>query len=354
MSDTLLVGSRKGLLVYRRAADGWSLAGHHFAGVQVSMLLADGPRWYAALRNGHFGPKLHVSEDGGASWSERAAPAFPAELDGKPVVDQVWSLAAAPDGTLWAGCIPAGLFRSADGGRSWSLVESLWNRPERAKWFGGGFDDAGIHSILLDPRDPDRIVLGISCGGVWRSHDGGKNWETRCGGMWAAYMPPDAKEDPDIQDPHRLVQCREAPDIFWCQHHNGQFVSRDGLERWNEIWPAPPLSNFGFAVAAHPRDPGTAWFVPAEVDERRIPHEGDFYVLRTRDGGQGFDKLKAGLPPAPAFHLVYRHGLAVDGTGDGLAMASTTGSLWTSDDGGDNWQRVSAELPPVYCLAFST
>ncbi|QDQ27409.1 exo-alpha-sialidase [Chitinimonas arctica] len=353
MQDTILVGSRKGLLVYRRQADGWSLASQHFTGIVVTAVLSSGGRWYAALRNGHFGPKLHVSDDGGENWQELAAPAFPAGLDGEPVLDQVWTLAAGQDGVLWAGGIPAGLFRSGDSGQTWTLLENFWNRPERAQWFGGGFDHPGIHSILTDPRDGRRITLGVSCGGVWQSEDGGENWENHSNGLWAAYMPPEQKENPNVQDPHRLARCQSVPEVFWCQHHNGQFRSVDDLESWQEIWPAPPLSNFGFAVAAHPHDPLTAWFVPAEGDERRAPLAGDFHVLRTRDGGQHFDKLNIGLPLPPAFHLVYRHALEVDASGRQLAMASTTGSLWLSGDGGDNWSRLSAELPPIYCVAFA-
>ncbi|MET3619685.1 photosystem II stability/assembly factor-like uncharacterized protein [Burkholderia ambifaria] len=47
-----------------------------------------------------------------------------------------------------------------------------------------------------------------------------------------------------------------------------------------------------------------------------------------------------------------RHGLTVDDSGTRLAMASTTGGLWTSDDGGEHWQQVSAHFPPVYCVSF--
>ena len=353
MQDTLLIGSRKGLLVYRRGTDGWQLLGQHFLGTAVSAVLATGGRWYAALQDGHFGPKLHASDDGGANWTELEMPAFAAGMEGAPVLELIWTLVAGQDGTLWAGGIPAGLFRSTDAGRSWCLVESLWQRPERAKWFGGGYDHPGIHSILVDPRDPDWLVVGISCGGVLRSRDAGRSWENACTGLWAAYMPPESKEDPDIQDTHRLAQCQAVPQAIWCQHHNGQFVTQDDLGKWVEIWPAEPLSNFGFAVAAHPLDPLTAWFVPAAADDRRIPLEGDFYVLRTRDGGRHYDKLNLGLPAAPAFHLVYRHGLAVDDQGLRLAMASTTGSLWLSEDAGENWLRLSAELPPIACVSFA-
>ncbi|GAB3242153.1 WD40/YVTN/BNR-like repeat-containing protein [Chitinimonas naiadis] len=352
MQNSVLVGSRKGLLHFRRGAADWQLAGHHFVGVQVSAVLAQGSRWYVALREGHFGPKLHASDDGGANWVELAVPALPSASTDKPL-DQVWTLAAGSNGVLWAGCIPAGLFRSEDEGRGWQLVESLWQRPERQKWFGGGFDDAGIHSILIDPRNPDVVVLGVSCGGVWRTLDGGQSWDKHTQGMWAAYMPPEGKDDSDVQDPHRIAQCQARPEVFWCQHHNGEFRSQDDLQHWQEIAAGPSLSSFGFAVAAHPQDPDTAWFVPAEVDQVRVPHDGDFYVLRTRDGGKHFEKLQRGLPPAPAFHLIYRHALAVDERGERLVMASTTGSLWCSDNAGEDWLRISAELPPVYCLQLT-
>ncbi|MBV8659221.1 MAG: exo-alpha-sialidase [Burkholderiales bacterium] len=353
MGQRILVGTRKGLLEFAPGHAGqWTLAAQHFLGTQVSSVLVDGRFWVAALADGHFGPKMHISDNAGESWREAACPAFPALDDEKPTVEQVWCMAGVRE-RLWAGCIPAGLFRSDDGGGSWQLVRSLWDQPSRKKWFGGGYDQAGIHSILVDPRDADKVVLGISCGGVWRSDDAGESWSSRSAGLWAAYMPPESKEDPDIQDPHRLAQCLAAPDAFWCQHHNGQFRSRDNLDSWQEIWPAAPWSNFGFAVAAHPKDPLTAWFVPAASDERRIPLEGDFYVLRTRDGGASYQRLAVGLPTAPSFHLVYRHGLVVDDAGQTLAMGSTTGSLWASTDAGDSWQRISAELPPIHCVVFA-
>jgi hypothetical protein len=143
-----------------------------------------------------------------------------------------------------------------------------------------------------------------------------------------------------------------VPQTIWCQHHNGQFVCHDDLSAWQEIKPAAPLSNFGFAVAAHPSDPQTAWFVPADSDQQRYPRDGELYVLRTRDGGKQFERLAVGLPAAPAYHLIYRHALCVDATGQRLAMASTTGSAWLSEDAGESWVRLSAELPPIYCTLF--
>jgi hypothetical protein len=255
-------------------------------------------------------------------------------------------------GVLWCGTIPGGLFRSDDRGDSWQLVESLWNLPARQKWFGGGFDDAGVHSIAVDPRGPGRLVVGVSCGGAWRTDDGGASWNVAARGMRADFVPEELAGDPDTQDPHRIVRCSSAPDALWTQHHCGIFRSVDNGDSWTEIDEAGP-STFGFAVAVHPHDPETAWFVPAINDEVRVPVDGRMVVTRTRDGGTSFDVLTEGLPQQHAYDLVYRHALDIDDTGDQLLMGSTTGSLWWSDDAGDTWQAVSANLPPIASVSFT-
>ena len=149
-----------------------------------------------------------------------------------------------------------------------------------------------------------------------------------------------------------MVACPAAPDHLWIQHHNGIFRSTDCGVTWQEIENVKP-SVFGFAVAVHPRDPLTAWFVPAVKDEQRYPADGRVVVTRTRDGGQTFEILDRGLPAEDAWHLVYRHCLEVDETGENLVMGSTTGSLWISEDGGESWTRLSAELPPVFCTRWA-
>ena len=354
--QTLWVGTRKGLFMVRRDDAGWHVGTPRFPGEPVSQFLAnphDGA-CYAALRLGHFGVKLWKSVDGGREWKEIAAPAFPPKPTEGPwkedampwTVDQVWSLEAGPDGRLWAGCLPAGLFTSRDGGASWQLVESLWMRPERKEWFGGGYDWPGIHSILVDPRDANHVTIAISCGGVWQTRDGGDSWTNTSAGMFADFMPPERREDPNIQDVHRMDQCAANPDVLWLQHHGGIFRSTDGGMRWNAI-ASPKPSGFGFPVAAHPRDPQRAWLVPAHSDAQRMPADGRMVVTQTRDGGASFSVHGEGLPQQDAYHLVYRHGLAVGGDGKMLAIGSTTGGLWVSEDEGDTWRGVSRDMPPI-------
>ncbi|HET9159254.1 MAG TPA: hypothetical protein VFN88_01460 [Caulobacteraceae bacterium] len=356
MSERLLVATRKGLFDFKRSRNGWSAGAPAFLGSPVSMSLRD-PRdgaIYAALDLGHFGVKLHRSEDDGANWTEIAAPSYagiePAEGEA-PSLKLIWSLEiGGEDGELWAGTLPGGLFRSTDRGDSWALNRPLWDQPSRAKWFGGGYDTPGIHSICVDPRDPKVIDVAVSCGGVWRTTDGGVTWALASGGMWAAYMPPEAKDDPAIQDPHRMVRCAADPDTLWAQHHNGVFRTTQGVGRWHDV--VLPGSSFGFAVAVHPKRPGTAWFAPAVKDEYRYPVDGKFVVAKTEDGGASFRLIDNGLPAETSYDLVYRHGLDIDGSGERLAMGSTTGNLWISEDGGEGWRQVSGHLPPIYGLRF--
>ena len=365
---TALIGTRKGLFTVVIDDGVATTSATGFLGAPATNAMRD-PRdgaLYVSLDHGHFGVHLHRSDDGGATWTEIAAPEYPAKPDGvverNPMSQKelVWATQlgwviepghADEPGVLWCGTIPGGLFRSDDRGDSWQLVRSLWSLPARQKWFGGGFDDAGVHSICVDPRGPGRLVVGVSCGGAWRSDDGGATWDVAARGMRSNFVPDELAFDPDTQDPHRIVRCLASPDSLWTQHHCGIFRSNDNGTSWSEIDHAGP-SAFGFAVVVHPHDPDIAWFVPAISDEVRVPVDGRFVVTRTRDGGATFDVLTAGLPQGQAYDLVHRHGLDIDATGDQLLMGSTTGSLWWSGNGGDTWTLVSANLPPIHSVRF--
>lgn len=374
MTDRAWIATRKGLIELRRhstvagiagqtllgavrARDGsWSVASHSFLGEPVSAVLPPGPggTMLAALNLGHFGVKVHRSADGGATWTEVATPTYPeqpADAAGPPwKMVQIWSLARSGDGTVWAGTLPGGLFRSDDDGSSWQLVRSLWDMPERLEWMGGGYDVPGIHSLCPHPTNPAELLVAVSCGGAWRSTDGGASWASRAQGMRADFMPPERAEDPNIQDAHCVVRCAAAPDVLWCQHHGGIWRSTDNAASWHEL--EAPVSSFGFTVAVHPQDPDTAWFVPAVADQCRVPVGGALVVNRTRDGGRTWQTLRAGLPQQHAYDLMYRHALDVSPDGRQLMMGSTTGGVWASDDGGEHWQAVSLNLPMVHAVRF--
>lgn len=366
MTTTLHVGTRKGLFTVARNGRSWEVTRASLLGDPVSMVLRDrAGTLHAAQDLGHFGAKMKRSTDDGATWTEAAVPQYPEKpegledndpMRGTPIpwaLKMVWSLEqGARDNELWCGTIPGGLFRSTDGGESWALNENLWRHPGRKQWMGGGADLPGIHSILVDPRDGDTIRIGVSCGGMWTTRDCGDTWAVECKGLRAAYAPPEHAYEPNGQDAHRLAQCRAAPDTIWIQHHNGIFKSTDSGMTCSELVDVEP-SVFGFAVVVHPEDPDSAWFVPGVKDEFRYPVDGALVVNRTRDGGKTFETLRSGLPQSHAYDLIYRHGLDIDGSGDRLAFGSTTGNLWISENQGDDWTQVSANLPPIYCVRFA-
>ena len=367
MANKLFVATRKGLFTVVKNG-GWKVGKVDFLGDNCSAVLSanGGDSLYVALDHGHFGVKLHRSDDGGKRFEEIDPPAYPPKPeDEEPWLDMhgrevphslllVWCLEAdhpdRPDG-LWCGTIPGALFHSPDRGATWNLAESLWNSPLRRKWFGGGKDYPGIHSVCVDPNDADRVHIAVSCGGVLESTDSGRTWECIGEGWRSDYMPPDEAGNPAIQDVHRLQVSPADTKVMWAQHHNGIFHSTDRGRHWTELKDVKP-SVFGFACAVHPDDADTAWFVPEIKDERRIPVDGKLVVNRTRDGGRSFETLRRGLPQEHAYDLVYRHGLDVSADGGCLAMGSTTGSLFISENGGDDWQCISAHLPPVYAVRF--
>lgn len=362
--ENLWVSTNKGLFEFRRGIAGHEIGTLHFKAAPSQVSLVKGNRVWAALKHGHFGVKIHRSDDRGQTWKELAAPKYPPYPQGKdperhPMsgkvipwnTEMIWSLeASGREGEIWCGTLPGGVFKSTDWGETWQLCESLWNDPRRLGWFGGGYDYAGVHSICVDPSNPDRVVIGISCGGVWQTLDAGKTWELLGKGMVATYMPPGQQEDQNTQDPHRLVSCKSAFNTMYVQHHCGIFKSADGGKTFAKIGPdmgADP-SGFGFAVAAHPINPDIAWFVPAHSDEVRIPVGGRVEVLKTIDGGKTFTQKQKGLPQKNAFDLVYRHALDVSADGNTLAFGSTSGNLWISEDAGESWQVLSHHLPAIY------
>jgi photosystem II stability/assembly factor-like uncharacterized protein len=312
---------------------------------------------WASIDHGHWGQKLHRSDDNGETWEEVTAPKYPegAEVkDGVPAaVRYLWVLAPGGDDEperFYIGTEPGGLFRSDDGGRSFSLVEGLWNHPSRrGQWFGGGRDEAGIHSVWVDPRDSRRVLTAISCAGIFETTDGGATWNPRNKGLRADFLPnPDSEVG---QDAHVMAVCASHPDVLWQQNHCGIFRSADGGASWDDISQKGGPAYFGFAIAADERDPDTAWVVPADSDERRMAIDGALCVCRTEDGGKSWTTLRNGLPQENCYDVAFRH--ALDVTGDRLAFGTTTGNVFVSDDRGESWQCIGNYFPPVYSVRFA-
>lgn len=393
MSDIIMLGTRKGTVIFDRANGTWQPRPIEHAGIPVCYAARDprdGTLW-ASLDHGHWGPKLSRSHDGGATWQDVLSLKYPQgaryivkilptpDFDplapaGQPeyadaTVLKIWTIvfgSAEQPGRIYAGTIPGGLFVSDDGGDSWELNRPLWNHPSRGGdlfagdatsdnlWFGTpasidyGVFEPGIHSIVLDPRDPDRMYVAASSAGVIESVDGGRSWAACNRGMLNDYMPnPEAEWG---HDPHFMAACNEQPDHLWQQNHCGVFYSDNGGQQWLKVSQPETGVHFGFPIAVDAQDGRTAWVVPAVGDSARMAIGGGLCVARTSDGGQSWQVFRNGLPQDHAYDIVLRHGLDVKG--DCLCFGSTTGNVYLSEDRGETWQCLGNHFPPVYSVRF--
>lgn len=386
MQEQIWIGTRKGTFVAERKSGVWNLrlAGH--AGVGSNYVAKDpytGTVW-AALGHGHWGAKLSRSDDDGQTWTDAAQVKYPrgarylSPPDPSPDDDgsapqrftmrpatllKLWALAFGP-GRVYVGTIPGGLFVSEDGGQSFELNRPLWNHESRGgdlfagegngttHWFGTPASDgefaAGIHSIEVDPRNPDRVLVAISTAGVLETTDGGKTWSGRNVGMSNDFLPNPYAEWG--HDAHLIQICRDQPDHVWQQNHCGVFYSSDSAVSWTKVSQPDQGVHFGFPVAVDQRKGQTAWVVPAISDSKRMTLGGGLFVGRTEDGGKSWTQLRKGLPQDHAYDVVYRHSLAV--ADDTVVFGSTTGNLYVSTDGGDTFATLANNLPPIYSVRF--
>jgi ligand-binding sensor domain-containing protein len=355
----LLVGTSKGLIIYKINNRNWKAASVHFEGFPVSLVYIDDRTntWWVALSHRHWGEKLHCSRSEGRNWTEANVPSFSNYFyqPGKPAtLKKIWSMQHAGTdrpGGLWVGTEPGGLFHSHDQGKSFQLVEPLWNHPGRldtSQWFGAGKDYPFIHSIVLDPRDSDHVYVGVSCAGVFETRDGGNRWEARNRGLVAAYLPnPNAEVG---HDPHRILLCPTHPDILWQQNHCGIFRTTDGGKLWDDVSGKDGFPKYGFALAIDDNDPNVAWVIPAHSDERRVPVDLKLSVCATNDAGKNWVSVNRGLPGEYSFDLVLRHSFVKKD--NALAFGTNNGNLYVSDDRGGSWQSISQNLPTVNYLAW--
>ena len=357
MAQKVLVSTKKGLFIFKLDGDQSQCIGHYHSGIPVTAACVDatGAIW-SCFDHGHWSVKISRSQDEGQSWQEIASPKYPKDAvyanwgqENIPaVLKYIWTIEplAQQEGVL-VGTIPGGLFRWQQG--EWQLDQGLWGHPSRNKWFGGGMDDPGIHSIIINPDNADHLMVALSCAGIFETTNGGQSWETRNQGMQAGFLP-DPEADREVgYDPHRVVRSESDPLVLWQQNHVGIYVSRDGAHSWQSVSTADTMPHFGFAIIASPTDPGTAWVLPGQSDEIRIAPTTGLCLYRTDDFGQTWSIQNRGLP-SPAYDICYRH--AMDIQQQTIVFGSTTGNLYFTDDGGQQFHTISTNLPPILSVDF--
>jgi photosystem II stability/assembly factor-like uncharacterized protein len=364
----LLVATRKGAWLFHsdHKRKTWSVDGPHFLGHKVHHLQfdpRDGRTLLAAARTGHLGPTVFRSTNLGRNWKEaQQPPSFAKPDNGLPgrTVDHTFWLTpghASEPGSWYAGTSPQGLFRSVDGGVSWTPLPSVNDDAQFRAWMGsaqdGTPDGPKLHSLIVDPRDPAHLVFGMSGGGVHESRDAGLTWAPLIQGMQVV----DGFDIANISfhDPHCIRLCPAHPDRLYQQNHCGIYrLDRPG-DTWQRIGRKMPrrVGDIGFPMVVHPRDPDTAWVFPMDgtnVWPRTSP-AGSPAAYVTRNGGKTWQRLDQGLPASQAWWTVKRQAMAVDAWAKpALYLGNSGGELWVGHEEGERWVNIARHLPEIYAV----
>ncbi|MGO9558719.1 MAG: WD40/YVTN/BNR-like repeat-containing protein, partial [Acidimicrobiales bacterium] len=346
--------------------EAWDVSGPHFGGWEIYHVKGspvDPNRLYASQSNGWFGQLIQRSDDGGATW-EPVGNQF--EYDGLPGTHQsfdgtphpwefarVWHLEPSltdPD-TVLAGVEDAALFRSTDGGQNWQELPGLRGHGSGSSWQPGA-GGMCLHTIIVDPSDAERIFVAISAAGVFRSDDGGGTWRPMNRGLHSEGIPD---EDAEVGHcVHRLAMHPSRPEVLYMQKHWDVMRSDNSAESWVEISGNLP-TDFGFAIDVHAHEPETIYVVPIKSDDEHYPPEGTLRVYRSKSGGNEWEPLTKGLPQSNCYVNVLRDAMAVDSLDScGIYFGTTGGQVYASADAGDSWAPIVRDLPAVLSVEVQT
>ena len=364
----LLVGTRKGAFILR--ADGtrgtWDVDGPLFAGWEIHHVAGspvEPERIFAAQSTGWFGQLVQRSDDGGRTWAPvgnrfayDGSTGTHQWYDGTPhpwEFARVWHLTPSlidPE-LVYAGVEDAALFQSTDGGREWAELPGLRTHGSAAGWQPGA-GGMCLHTIVIDPRDPQRIVVAISAAGAFRTDDGGASWCPINKGLRSDQIPDPTAEVGHCV--HHIAAHPDHPDTLFMQKHWDVMRSDDGGGSWREISGNLP-SDFGFPIEVHAHEPETIYVVPITSDSLHYPPEAKLRVYRSRSGGDEWEPLTNGLPQADCYVNVLRDAMAVDCLEPcGVYVGTTGGQVYASSDDGDTWEAIVRDLPPVLSVEVQT
>ena len=367
-SVRVLAGTRKGafILTSDGARKSWSVSGPHFAGWEIYHLKgspADPNRLYASQSSGWFGQVIQRSNDGGKTWEPvgnkfiyDGVPGTHQWYDGTPhpwEFARVWHLEPSlsdPD-TIYAGIQDAALFKSTDGGQNWQELSGLRKHQTGSSWQPGA-GGLCLHTILIDPSNPKRMFVAISAAGAFRTEDGGETWTPINKGLRSEGIPnPTAEVGHCV---HRIAQHRSQPNTLFMQKHWDVMRSDDGGSSWREVSGNLP-TDFGFVIDVHTHEPETIYVVPIKSDSEHFPPDGKLRVYRSRSGGQEWEALTNGLPQKDCYVNVLRDAMAVDSVDScGIYFGTTGGQVYASSDAGESWSAIVRDLPAVLSVEVQT
>jgi photosystem II stability/assembly factor-like uncharacterized protein len=364
----VLVGTRKGAFVLTSDAgrERWDISGPHFAGWEIYHVKgspADPDRLYASQSGGWFGQLIQRSDDGGETWQPvgnefryEGVPGTHQWYDGTPrpwEFTRVWHLEPSltdPD-TVYAGVQDAALFRSTDGGQEWQELRGLREHGSGPSWQPGA-GGMCLHTIVLDPSDPARMFVAISAAGVFRTDDAGKTWRPVNRGLRSDGIPDSDAEVGHCV--HHIAMHPSRPDVLFMQKHWDVMRSDDAGESWQEVSGNLP-SDFGFPIEIHAHEPDTIYVVPIKSDSLHFPPDGALRVYRSRTGGNEWEALTKGLPQRDCYVNVLRDAMAVDSLDPcGVYFGTTGGQVYVSADAGDSWAPIVRDLPAVLSVEVQT
>jgi hypothetical protein len=382
-SIRLLVGTKKGAFIL--TSDGkranWKVSSLHFAGWEMYHLKgspADPNRIYASQSSGWFGQIIQRSDDGGKTWDTPGGGPAPS-TEGMPKGEsnkfvyegevgkhmwydgtqhpwefkRVWHLEPSlkdPD-TVYAGVEDAAIFQTSNGGKTWQELPGL--RKAKGNLWQPGAGGMAVHTILLDPKNPNRIFVAISAAGVFRTDDSGKTWKPINRGLKSPYELP----DPDAEVGHcvhRIAMHPSRPDVLFMQKHWDVTRTDNAGESWQEVSGNLP-TDFGFPIDVHWHEPETVYVVPIKSDSEHYPPEGKLRVYRSRTGGNEWEPLTKGLPQKNCYVNVLRDAMAVDALEPcGIYFGTTGGQVYGSANSGNSWKPIVEHLPSVLSVEVQT
>jgi len=369
----VLVGTRKGAFILE--SDGkrqkWEVSGPHFAGWELYHLKgspADPNRLYASQSSGWFGQMIQRSNDGGKTWEPvdnkfiyDGVPGTHKWYDGTPhpwEFKRVWHLEPSltdPD-TVYAGVEDAALFRTTDGGKSWQELPGMRGHGTGSGWQPGA-GGLGLHTIILDPKNPQRIFIAISAAGAFRSDDAGATWKAINQGLRSEYIPDPTAEVGHCV--HHVAMHPARPNTLFMQKHWDVLRSDNAGDLWKDVTGNLPddagKRGFGFVIDVHAQEPETIYVVPIKSDSQHFPHEGKLRVYRSKKGGNEWEPLTKGLPQQDCYVNVLRDAMAVDSLDScGVYFGTTGGQVYASPDAGDSWAPIVRDLPAVLSVEVQT